>query len=70
MEEELKAVREAEIAICKALLRCDSIDDVAAVWVALSKSMDDSARIRIEELGGNVERVRAALDSFSLYNPI
>lgn len=70
MGELQNAIEEAEVAICKTLSWCDSPKDAAAAWMALSRAVDDSARIRIEELGGGVERIRAALDSFSLHNPI
>ncbi len=64
------AVQVAEVSILKAFMRTDTAEDATAMWMALSKSVDDSARIRITELGGDVDAARAALDRFSLQNPI
>ena len=70
MEEVARAIQEAEVAILKAFMQTNAAEDATAMWMALSKSVDDSARIRIKELGGDVDAARAALDAFSLQNPI
>lgn len=70
MEEIARAIQEAEVAILKAFEKTGTAEDATAMWMALSKSVDDSARIRITELGGDVDAARAALDRFSLQNPI
>lgn len=70
MEEVARAIQEAEFAVLKAFMQTDTAEDATALWMALSKSVDDSARIRITELGGDVDAARAALDRFSLHNPI
>ena len=70
MEEVARAIQEAEAAMLKAFTKTDTAEDATAMWMALSKSVDDSARIRIAELGGDVDAARAALDRFSLQNPI
>jgi len=70
MEEVARAIQEAEVAVLKAFMQVDTAEDATALWMALSKSVDDSARIRITELGGDVDAARAALDTFSLQNPI
>ena len=69
MEEVARAIQEAEVAVLKAFMQTDTAEDATALWMALSKSVDDSARIRITELGGDVDAARAALDRFSLPNP-
>lgn len=70
MEEVARAIQAAEVAILKAFMQVDTAEDASAMWMALSKSVDDSARIRITELGGDVDAAREALDRFSLENPI
>ncbi len=70
MEEVARAIQEAEVAILKAFMQTNAAEDATAMWMALSKSVDDSARIRITELRGDVDAARAALDRFSLQNPI
>lgn len=70
MEEVARAIQEAEVAVLKAFMQVETAGDATAMWMALSKSVDDSARIRLTELGGDVDAARAALDRFSLQNPI
>lgn len=70
MADVASAIQDAEVSILKAFMQTDAAEDATAVWLALSKSVDDSARIRIKELGGDVDAARAALDTFSLQNPI
>lgn len=70
MEDVVSAIQAAEVAILKAFEKTDTAEDATAMWMALSRSVDDSARIRITELGGDVDAARVALDRFSLQNPI
>lgn len=70
MEEVVRAIQEAEVAVLKAFIQVETAGDATAMWMALSKSVDDSAQIRLTELGGDVDAARAALDRFSLQNPI
>lgn len=70
MADVASAIQDAEVSILKAFMQTDAAEDATALWLALSKSVDDSARIRIKELGGDVDAARAALDTFSLQNPI
>lgn len=70
MDKLTEAIQGAELSILKAFMQTDTAEDATAMWMALSKSVDDSARIRITELGGDVGAARAALDRFSLHNPI
>ncbi|GEM_PF-3820004 len=70
MDKLTEAIQGAELSILKAFMQTDTAEDATAMWMALSKSVDDSARIRIKELGGDVDAARAALDAFSLQNPI
>lgn len=70
MEEVVRAIQEAEVAVLKAFMQVETAGDATAMWMALSKSVDDSAQIRLTELGGDVDAARAALDRFSLQNPI
>ena len=70
MDKLTEAIQGAELSILKAFMQTATAEDATAMWMALSKSVDDSARIRIKELGGDVDAARAALDAFSLQNPI
>ena len=70
MDKLTEAIPGAELSILQAFMQTDTAEDATAMWMALSKSVDDSARIRIKELGGDVDAARAALDAFSLQNPI
>lgn len=70
MADVASAIQDAEVSILKAFMQTDAAEDATALWLALSKSVDDSERIRIKELGGDVDAARAALDTFSLQNPI
>lgn len=62
-------IKDAELAGLKAFEATESPTDAAALWLALSRSVDDSARIRIRELGGDPDSIREALDRFSIENP-
>jgi len=43
--------------------------EVAAMWAAVSSTTAQSARLRLYDIGGDVDRVRKAIDEFFLENP-
>lgn len=43
--------------------------EVAAMWSAVSSTTAQSARLRLYDIGGDVDRVRMSIDRFFLENP-
>ena len=43
--------------------------EVAAAWAAVSSTTAQSARLRLCDIGGDVDKVRRAIDEFFLENP-
>ena len=62
-------IQEVELKAMMVLGACDTVDDAAACWAALASTVSQSARLRIKELGGDVDEVTAKLDNFFLTNP-
>lgn len=62
-------IEETELKTAMAFGACDTVDEVTACWAALSSALSQSARLRIAELGGNVDEVTAKLESFFLTHP-
>lgn len=62
-------IQEVELKAMMTLGACQTVDDAAACWAALSSTISQSARLRVRELGGDVDEVTARLDNFFLTNP-
>ena len=43
--------------------------EIAAMWAAVSSTTAQSARLRLYDIGGDVDKVRRAIDEFFLENP-
>ena len=52
-----------------ALDTCQSGDDVAATWAAIDSIVAQSVRMRVGELGEDVDAVRQDVDRFSWSTP-
>lgn len=62
-------IQQVELKTMVAFGACQTVDDATACWAALSSTVSQSARLRIKELGGDVDEVAAKLDEFFLEHP-
>jgi len=58
-----------EETIAATFASCASVEQAAALWGALSKTVSESAAKAVQRLGGDPDGVREALDRFFLQNP-
>lgn len=62
-------LEEIDLKIMMAFGMCDDADEAAATWAAIDSSAAQSARMRVEELGGDVDSVMQSVHSFFLEHP-
>lgn len=62
-------LEEIDLKIMMAFGMCDVADEAAATWAAIDSSAAQSARMRVEELGGDVDSVMQSVHSFFLEHP-
>lgn len=62
-------IGEVELKAMMALGTCQTVDEATACWGALTSTISQSARLRIKELGGDVDEATAKLDRFFLTHP-
>ena len=51
-------------------MQCETEDEVAAAWAAVSTTTSQSMKTQLYEIGGDVSRVMQQLDRFLLINQI
>lgn len=62
-------LQEIELKVMMAFCTCESEDDAAATWAAIDSTTAQSARLRIAEIGGDVDAVKQGIDRFFLEHP-
>ena len=62
-------LQEIELKAMMAFRTCEDEDDAAATWAAIDSTTAQSARLRIAEVGGDVDAVKQSIDSFFLEHP-
>lgn len=62
-------LQEIKLKAMMALDTCQSGDDVAATWAAIDSIVAQSVRMRVGELGEDVDAVRQDVDRFFLKHP-
>jgi hypothetical protein len=62
-------LQEIQLKAMMALDTCQSGDDVAATWAAIDSIVAQSVRMRVGELGEDVDAVRQDVDRFFLKHP-
>ena len=62
-------VSKMELRVMMLMQNCDSDNEVAAAWAAVTAAASQSARIRLQEIGGDVDKVMAEVDQYFLLNP-
>lgn len=62
-------IREIEMKASMLFSSCEEITDAASCWAALDSTVSQFARMRIKELGGDVDEVTASLERFFLTHP-
>ena len=62
-------IGDVELKAMMALGTCQTVDEATACWGALASTVSQSARLRIKELGGDVDEAAAKLDEFFLTHP-
>ena len=62
-------IGEVELKAIMALGVCQTVDEATACRGALTSTVAQSARLRIKELGGDVDEATSKLDEFSLTHP-
>lgn len=50
-------------------MACETQEELSAVWAAVTATTSSSMRIRLHEIGGNVDEAMRAVDHFLLVNP-
>lgn len=62
-------LQEIELKVMMAFFTCEDEDDAAATWAAIDSTTAQSARLRIAEIGGDVDAVKQSIDRFFLEHP-
>lgn len=62
-------LQEIELKVMMAFFICEDEDDAAATWAAIDSTTAQSARLRIAEIGGDVDAVKQSIDRFFLEHP-
>ena len=62
-------LQEIELKAMMAFRTCEDEDDAAATWAAIDSTTAQAARLRIAEVGGDVDAVKQSIDSFFLEHP-
>jgi hypothetical protein len=50
-------------------MACETQEELSAAWAAVTATTSSSMRIRLHEIGGNVDEAMRAVDHFLLVNP-
>ena len=64
-----KRVNALELDVFMLMMEAQDVADAGALWATVCSIAAQSARIRIQELGGDVDKVREAIDKFFLEHP-
>lgn len=64
-----KLIPEIELKVFMLMQNLDTEEGIGAAWAAVTSTVNQSARNRIKEIGGDVDKVMQALDGFFLENP-
>lgn len=62
-------VGQVELKVMMLMQNCCTEGEVAAAWAATHSAVSQSARLRLEEIGGSFEKVVGQVDRFFLTNP-
>ena len=62
-------LQEIELKIMMAFHTCEEEDEAAAIWASIDSTTAQSARLRIAEIGGDVDAVKQSIDRFFLVHP-
>lgn len=62
-------LQEIELKVMMAFRTCEDENDAAATWAAIDSTTAQSARLRIAEIGGDVDAVKQSIDRFFLEHP-
>lgn len=62
-------LQEIEPKVMMAFFTCEDEDDAAATWAAIDSTTAQSARLRIAEIGGDIDAVKQSIDRFFLEHP-
>jgi hypothetical protein len=62
-------LQEIELKVMMAFFTCEDEDDAAATWAAIDSTTAQSARLRIAEIGGDIDAVKQSIDRFFLEHP-
>lgn len=62
-------LQEIELKVMMAFYTCEDEDEAAATWAAIDSTTSQSARLRIAEIGGDVDAVKQSIDRFFLEHP-
>lgn len=62
-------LQQIELKVMMLSMACETQDEIAAAWAAVTATASSSMRIRLHEVGGNVDEVMQQVDRFLLTNP-
>lgn len=62
-------LQQVELKVMMLSMTCETEDELAAAWAAITSTASQSMRIRLHEIGSNVDKVMQQVDQFLLTNP-
>ena len=62
-------LQQIELKVMMLSMACETEEELAAAWAAVTATASSSMRIRLHEVGGDVDRVVQQVDRFLLTNP-
>lgn len=62
-------LQEIELKVMMAFSTCEDENETAATWAAIDSTTSQSARLRLAEIGGDVDAVKQSINRFFLEHP-
>lgn len=62
-------LQQIELKVMMLSMLCDTEDGLAAAWAAVDATASQSFRLRLREMGADVDAVMRKVDRFMLFNP-
>ena len=63
-------LQQIELKVAMLSMQCESEDEVASAWAAVTATASQSMRIRLHEIGADVDAAMGKVDHFLLTNPL
>ena len=63
-------LQQIELKVTMLSMQCESEDEVASAWAAVTATASQSMRMRLHEIGADVDSAMGKVDHFLLINPV